>query len=317
MEKDMNFFDLCVLIGRAIGGGCKAFWNGVMYMLRLTYRYCWIVMPLVIMGIAAAMYLTREENLCYKMNAVAYINGGTIQQFEQAYAPIRSMQMLPTDATITPFLKNRTAYAFDTYRVIDCLDDGYPDYIDFKKSSSPTDTVEVQMQDQICLQFRIKQRNMDKVPEIEEALMELINANAALQRAYFVYLQNMQEVATFNHTQAHKLDSLTTHYYFSNPSPAKPMNYPGNGVNFYGDRRVQLFLEDIYDHQEHMQIHDSRLQLATAPVVLVNHFAADPKPVNGRVKMLAIFFLLSWLGGCVLAELIDKRKAIHAWLRGE
>jgi len=317
MEKDMNFFDLCVLIGRAIGRCCKALWDGILYMIRLTYHYWWVVVPIVILGIAAAFYLSRNENLTYKMNAVANLNGCSIQQFEQVYAPVRAMQMLPEGADITPFVEKRIAYAFETFRVIDCLDDGYADYIDFNKSSSPTDTVEVQMQDQICLQFRIKQRNMDKVPEIEKALMELINSNTALQRAYVVYLQNLQEVAAFNHTQAHKLDSLTTHYYFSNPSPAQPMNYPGNGVNFYGDRQVHLFLNNIYNHQEHMQKFDNRLQLATAPVVLVNHFAADKDPVNGRLKMLAIFLLLGWLGGCALAELIDKRKAIRAWLRGE
>ena len=315
MEKDMNFFDLCVIIGRAIGRGCKALWNGVLYLIRLTYRYWWIVMPVVILGIAAAWYLSREKNLTYKMNAVVCINGGSIQQFEQAYAPMRSMQMLPDDAAITPFVKKRIAYEFETYRVIDCLDDGYADYIDFAKSSSPTDTVEVQMQDRLCLQFRIKQRNMDQVPAIEEALLEILNANEALQRAYAVYLQNLQEITTFNHTQAFKLDSLTSNYYFYNPSAAQPMNYPGNGVNFYGDRHISLFLEDIYDHQEHMQLDDARLQLATAPVVLVNHFAADKDPVNSRLKMLFIFFLLGWFGGCALAELIDKRKALRAWLK--
>ena len=311
----MNFFDLCVLIGRAIGRGCKALWNGVLYLIRLTYRYWWVVLPVVILGIAAALRISREDNLTYKMNAVACLNGCSIQQFEQAYAPMRSQQMLPADAAITPFIKGRIAYEFQTYRVIDCLDDGYADYIDFKNSSSPTDTVEVQMKDQICMQFRIKQRNLDKVPAIEEALMEILNANEALQRAYGVYLQNLKEVTAFNHTQTQKLDSLTSSYYFYTPSAARPMNYPGNGVNFYGDRRVELFLEDIYDHQEHMQLFDARLQLASAPVVLVNHFAADCKPVNGRKKMLAIFFLLGWLGGCALAELIDKRKALSAWLK--
>ena len=311
----MNFFDLCVLTGRAIGRGCKAVWNGVLYLIRLTYRYWWIVLPVVILGLAAAWRISREDNLTYKMNAVACLNGASIQQFEQAYAPMRSKQMLPADAAITPFIEDRIAYGFETFRVIDCLDDGIADYIDFKESSSPTDTVEVQMQDQICLQFRIKQRNLDKVPAIEAALMDLLNANEAMQHGYEAYLQNLKEITTFNHTQAHKLDSLTTHYYFSNPSSASPMSYPGNGVNFYGDRHISLFLTDIYDHQEHMQMDDARLQLATAPVVLVNHFAADKDPVNGRLKMLAIFFLLGWLGGCVIAELIDKRKALSAWLK--
>ena len=311
----MNFFDLCVLAWRAMGRGCKALWNGVLYLIRLSYRYWWVVVPVVILNLAGAWYLSRTENLTYKMNAVACLNGCSIQQFEQAYAPMRSEQMLPADAAITPFVQDRIAYAFETFRVIDCLADGSADYVDFKESSSPTDTVEVQMQDQICMQFRIKKRNMDKVPAIEKALMELINANDALQRSHAVYLQNMEEIAAFNHTQAHKLDSLTTHYYFSNPSPAAPMNYPSNGVNFYGDRQVRLFLRDIYSHQGHMQYCDNRLQLATDPVVLVNHFAADKDPVNGRIKMLAIFLIFGWLCGCIIAELIDKRKAISAWLK--
>ena len=171
------------------------------------------------------------------------------------------------------------------------------------------------MQDQICLQFRIKQRNLDKVPAIEAALMDLLNANEAMQHGYKVYLQNLKEITTFNHTQAHKLDSLTTHYYFSNPSSASPMSYPGNGVNFYGDRKVRLFLDEIYAQQRHLQQGDYRLQLATAPVTLENHFTTDPRPVNGRIKCLLLFFLLGWAVGCIIAALIDKRKAICAWLQ--
>ena len=95
----------------------------------------------------------------------------------------------------------------------------------------------------------------------------------------------------------------------------QPAAYSGNGVNFYGDRRIRLFLDEIYKQQQHLQQGDYRLQLATAPVVLENHFVADPKPVNGRRQCVALFFLLSWAAGCLLAEVIDKRKAIIAWLK--
>ena len=64
-----------------------------------------------------------------------------------------------------------------------------------------------------------------------------------------------------------------------------------------------------------MQLNDYRLQLATAPVVLENHFAVDKKPVMSRLQTLAIFILLSWCIGCLLAEVIDQRKAICAWLK--
>ena len=78
---------------------------------------------------------------------------------------------------------------------------------------------------------------------------------------------------------------------------------------------MHLFLDGIYAHQKHMEWCDQRIQLATAPIVLENHFAINPIPVNGRYKFLFLFLLLGWIGGCVLAEIVDKRKAISAWLK--
>ena len=311
----MNFWDLCVAFGRAIGRGCKACWDLFLYMLRLTYRYWWIVLIPVILGIAASLYYTRKENQTFKANAVALINGASIQQFEQAYAPLRSGKLLPDDAAIKPLVLANVARGFETYRVIDCLDDGIEDFVDFKRKSSPTDTVKVQMQDRLCLQFRIKYRDLDKVAEVEKALMDFLNANPAMQQSYIPYYANLREEVAFNHAQAQKLDSLTSNYYFYHPTTAAPVGYDGNGVNFYGDRRIRLFLKEIYAQHEHMQMVDYRMQLATAPVVLENHFSLDPKPVNGRIKYLFVFFLLGWIGGCILAELIDRRKAICAWLK--
>ncbi len=311
----MNFFDLCVACGHAVGRVCKACWQLFLHMLQLTYRYWWIVLTLAALGIAASLYYTRKENLTFKANAVALLNGPSIQQFEQAYAPLRSSQMLPEEAAIEPFVRKRDAFGFETYRVIDCLHDDEADFVDFKRRSSPTDTVKVQMQDRLCLQFRIKYRNLEKMADIEKALLEYLNANSAMQQSYAVYYGNLREEVAFNHRQALKLDSLTSHYYYYTPSSTVPPAYVGNGVNFYGERRIHLFLDKIYKHQEHMQKVDYRMQLATAPVVLENHFSLDPKPVNGRLKYLVIFFLLGWVGGCILAEFIDRRKAIYAWLK--
>lgn len=312
----MNFFDLCVACGRAAGRGCAALWRLVAHMLRLTYHYWWIVLTLVVLAVAASLYYTRKSNLTYRANAVALINGGSIQQFEQAFAPLRANQLLPPDAMITPLVLEKKVRDFDTYRVIDVKHDENPDFIDFKRKTAYNDTVNVLMHDRLCIQFRIKERDLKLLPQVEAGVLQLLNSNPALQQSYATYMVNLRNEAIFNHTQAQKLDSLTTHYYFYSPSGNEPNTYmSGTGVNFYGDRRVHLFLRDIYKQQEHMQRTDYRLQLATAPVVLENHFALDPKPVNGRLKYLVVFFLLGWIFGCALAELVDKRKAICAWLK--
>lgn len=315
MEKDMTFIDLCVACGRGIANGCKACCRLLARMIRLTYRYWWVVITCVVLALACALYFTRCENLTYKLNAVALLNGPSIQQFEQAYAPLRSGRLLPDDAAITPLVKEKTVKAFTTFRVIDCLHDGNADYIDFKRRSKPYDTLNVQMHDRLCLQFRLKARDLERLPEIEKGIMEYLNGNKPMQQSYASYLSNLREEVRFNHAQALKLDSLTSAYYFYNVSSAQPMNYSGNGVNFYGDRRIRLFLEEIYEQQKHMQQGDYRLQLATAPVVLENHFTAAPKPVNGRRKNVLLFLIFGWAFGCLIAEVIEKRKVIASWLR--
>lgn len=315
MEREMTFIDLCVACGRAIGRGCKAFGCLLAHMVRLTYRYWWIVITLLVLAVAAALYYTRNENLTYRLNAVALLNGPSVQQFEQAYAPLRTGRLLPADAAITPFIADRVAKRFTTYRVVDGMGDGVADYIDFRHKSRPTDTINVQMQDRLCLQFRMKVRDLGQVPQVEQALLDYLNSNEAMQQSYATYLANLREEVAFNHRQAQKLDSLTSAYYFYASSPAQPANYSGNGVNFYGDRKIRLFLEEIYEQQKHLQLGDYRMQLATAPVVLENHFEVYSRPLNGRLLCVCVFLLLGWIAGCLIAEIIDKRKVIGAWLK--
>ena len=312
----MNFWDLCVACWQAIVRFFAACWRVLSHMLRLTYRYWWLVITLVILAVAAAFYYTRYPNVTYCVNAIALLNGPTVSQFEQTFAPLRSQQLLPPGAPIGPYLYEGKVTGFDTYRVIDCRHDETPDYVDFAHRSTGSDTSKVQMQDRLCVQFRIKVKNMALVPEIEEALLATLNADPAFQQAYSSYLINLREEAAFNHRQAQKLDSLTSSYCYSPfGTTALPGVSTSTGVAFYGDRKIRLFLDQIYRQHEHMQRVDHRLQMAVAPITLENHFAVDPKPVNGRMKCVVLFFILGWCGACLLAEIIDKRKALIAWLR--
>ena len=313
--KEMNFFDLCVACVRAMGRGCAAVGRLLGKMLRLTYRYWWLVLTLVFLAAAAAIYYTRPLNTIYRVNAIALLNGPSVQQFEQAYAPLRSGQMLPDELALKELVRHQIVKRFETYRVVDCLNDSVADYIDFHHHSSATDTVKVQMQDRLCLQFRIKARDMHLLPGIEQELLAWLNSSPALQRSYETYLRNLQSDVAFNHSQVQKLDSLTDQYYFHNHLGSEPLTGISNGVVWVGDWRVHLFLTAIYSHQSRTNKMDQRLQLAAAPVTLENHFAADPSPVNGRWKFLFLFVLLGWIGGCVIAEIIDKRKAIVSWLK--
>ena len=309
----MNFWDLCVTIAHGIGRGIVALWNVLARMIRLTYRYWYIVITLIVLGIAAAIFHTRPDNIQYRVNATALINGASMLQFEEAFQPLRSCALLPDDAAINPYIYQRRVQAFELFRVVDAKRDGTADYVDFNRKSSPKDTVNVQMQDRVNIQFRVQGYTIPEIPQIEKAVLDMLNSNENLQQAYVAYVKNLQEEAAFNHRQAIKLDSLTSTYYYNAGSAAMTTN--GAGISFNGDRKIRLFLQDIYKQQLHTQLTDYKLQFATAPVVLENHFTIDPKPVKSRMFWILVCFLLGWCGGCLLAEMIDKRKALSAWLK--
>ena len=311
----MNFFDLCVVCWRALGRGCKAFGRLLARMVRLSFRYWWLVLAVLALFIAAALYYSREDNIKYPVNAVVLLNGPSVQQFEQVLNPLIAGRNLPENSILTTMMKQGKVTRFETFRVIDCLHDETPDFIDYKHKTHATDTVNVILQDRLCLQFRMKTRHLDSIWVVENALLDYLNSNEVLQQAYVTYKANLQEEVAFNHRQAQKLDSLTSCYYYQSATSTIPSVYASNGVSFYGERKIRLFLQDIYKQHAHLQRADQRLLLATNPVTLENHFAVYPNPVNGRRKCIIIFFLFGWCFACGLAEIIDRRKEIIAWLK--
>ena len=71
----------------------------------------------------------------------------------------------------------------------------------------------------------------------------------------------------------------------------------------------------IYEEIERYTKADYELAFCTAPVVVENSFIVYPKPVNGRIKTNVIGLLIGWILGCIVAALIEQRKAIASWLK--
>ena len=318
MEKEFNLLDFFVMSFRALGRAFRACWSAFTHVVLMMIRYWWIFVLLIGLGIVGGMYYTRFDNRIYKANAIAMINGASIPQFEQAYAPLRTVELIPNDAAIKPYLESKTITRFKTFYVIDAMNDGVADYTDFDCKSNSTDTLSVRMKDRMCMQFRIKGCNLPQLRDVENALLAYLNSNEALRQSYQGYVTNLREEGAFNHAQAQKLDSLTSYYYFNEKTvtPTLPANQKSTGnVNLYVDTQVKLFLDDIYKQQKHMQQTDYRIQLATAPVVLENHFYLDPTPVNSRLKVMILALFFAWLISYICAELLHNRKAVSAWLK--
>jgi len=317
MEKETNFIDLCVSIGKTLAKGCKALIRLIGKMLQLTYRYWWVVFTIMLLAAVASLYYTRPDNRIYKVNAIATINGPALQDVQKRYKSLSetrlddriAQQKLQTVLSLSDE-ECRGLGRFKTYYVIDNLNDGTADEVDFHDKSSGDDTVHVRMHDRLALQFCTKSPN--SVPHIEKQIIKYLNEDPSFQSAYTEQKAHLMRQVEFEKTQIEKLDSLTSRFYQVGEMKQVEINHYDI---LLGRREVVLFLDEIEDFFDTKSRHDSRYTLCTAPVVLSSPFVVEVRPVNGPVKYLFFALLLGWLVGCCLAALIEKRKDITAFLR--
>ena len=309
MDNEMNLFDLCLLAWRGCKRAVKALWRTFMSAMRLTIRKWWISLPVLAIFIAGALIYTRKDNLTYKVYAVAKLNGPTLNLFNEVFRPLQSGVFFNGTPEVAQHIYDHTARHFETFPVIDCLRDNIIDYVDFDRKVKPTDTVNWQMRDHICIQFRIKYCDLGQVLTIEKQLLSYLNGNEAMQHAYRAALPVMERKVQFCHTQIEKLDSLTSSFYFKNNELS--LQESSNNTIVTGEqsnRSMELFLPAIYAHIDYTQKVDVQRAAYTAPVALESHFAVNPDPVNSRAKMLVLFILAGWIVSLAIAWGVERMK---------
>lgn len=319
MEKETNFFDLCKACAQAIYRGVQWILHIVAEALRLTFRQWWVVF-FIIAGIVAGFLYSRPANRWYPVNAVAILNGPTVEAAKEHFLalehfiPGSRLQNRSTMLHISDSLAMRMT-AFRCFYVIDSKHDGTADFVDYAERVPATDTLDVRMPNMIGLRFYT--RAVDALPELEEHIMAYMNSNRMFREAYEVVKPSIDRQYRYEQEQFEKLDSLTTAFYFDQaPAPTgQKSNNPWSSAFVVGDRRIKLFTEDIDEFAKRKALHEQMYAYSQAPVVLRNHFVADHKPINSRTKSCAIGLLLGWLLGCCIAALVEKRKQISAFLK--
>ena len=317
-QREMNFFDLCKVLAHWLVKCVKWLVNSIGAIIRLTFRKWWIVLIIMALSIAAALYYSRHDNRIYKVNAIATLNGVTADvvrgEFENLShaTPWLEQQNLATMLHIDPALAANTS-AFRTFDVIDCLGDSIVDYVDYKGNVTRTDTMYMHMSHTIALQFRTRRPN--DVPQLEEAILNYLNSRPYFQQKYTSFRNDLERTARFHRDQVDKLDSLTTRFYFDAvPTQQVQLNSWESGV-ILGNRQISLFLEDVYPEIRAMENTNDRLATCTAPVVLQSHFSVDPRAVNRLSVSLLWALVIGWMIGLLLAALVENWKALLHWLR--
>ncbi len=319
-HKETSLFDLIYAACKACGRGINRIICLLSRMIRLSWRKAYIVLPLLILGLAAGIYWTRPENRKYKVEAVLILNGPTEFDVAQALMPIEfavdanmsETQNLQNLLQLEPEIA-RVTTRFEHFPVIDFRHDSVPDMIDYKRSHKRSDTLDIVMDNRIAVRFRTK--NINSVPTVQQNLLQYLNSQPQIQAAFEAKKADIERFAEFCRVQTEVLDSFIVEFYFNQGTGSQNKVRPWSPGLVVGSREVQAMHNDMFELLERRKQVTHELSLMTAPVVLDSNFALNPEPVRNQHIWRILFMLAGWIAGVVLAWLIEDRKNILAWLR--
>ena len=319
-HKETSLFDLIYAACKACGRGINRIICLLSRMIRLSWRKAYIVLPLLILGLAAGIYWTRPENRKYKVEAVLILNGPTEFDVAQALMPIEfavdanmsETQNLQNLLQLEPEIA-RVTTRFEHFPVIDFRHDSVPDMIDYKRSHKRSDTLDIVMDNRIAVRFRTK--NINSVPTVQQNLLQYLNSQPQIQAAFEAKKADIERFAEFCRVQTEVLDSFIVEFYFNQGTGCQNKVRPWSPGLVVGSREVQAMHNDMFELLERRKQVTHELSLMTAPVVLDSNFALNPEPVRNPHIWRILFMLAGWIAGTILAWLIEDRKNILAWLR--
>jgi hypothetical protein len=280
--------------------------------LQLLYSYKWVTIFVMILSLAAGLYLSRPSAKKYKAEAMAIIHGSEAQtvkeickQLEQTIATNDNLSL--TTKMGLPDSISKNIISIRTFDVIDYLADGTADKIDFKQSHSLDDTLNVKMRDRVYIQIRT--RNISQVPVFQEYLKKYFSANPILASQFEAQKNSFLDQIKICDAELQRIDSLAKVMYFKNANDE--IKFENNKL-FVGENRKQLFYGELLEINSRKGWAENKLAECVSPVDFPSNFVVIANPVNNRLK----YTVLALVGGVVLSLLLalflsNLRKIIN------
>ncbi len=317
-NNEMNLWDLIILFFKAVKKFFIRLANAIGNMLQLTFQHITVIAVTVLIGLLAGLFLSRPSARFYEAGALAWLNGPTSQmvkqmsrQVELAFPKTDSENLSLATLLDIPDSVARNIRKIESFHVIDCLNDSTPDRIDFKNNHSLEDTLNVISKN--YLYFRIQIKKVEQLPVYEKAFLDYLNNNPNMQQLYANYKTNQQRTQQMYTTELQRLDSLEQLTYLQPKEHIKVQPYQSQFL--IGEQRTQVLYKDMEKVLLAQQKSTPYYSLCTAPVVLLDHFTANPNAVNNRKKVCIIGVCLGYVIGLIIASCMKNWHRIIAYLR--
>jgi hypothetical protein len=285
----------------------RAFLITIVFLLKK-----WLPLSLsVLLGVGASVIvkmtsdsfytsdLVLRNNLVSNADMISYLNRLHTYSIEQ------NSVALCDAISVTPQQVNNII-DINAFWIIDQMNDGTPDYVDYRGNHNVYDTINVRMTDRLALRVKIK------VPQelslLRDGIISFIERDSLFQQRNRVRTkQNFELLARLNYDIV-QLDSLQKIKYFEETKSRQPLG--GGQMIFLQEQKTQLIYTDIYQLYTRKQILEGEIDLYKGIVTVFSDFSLPAIRDNGTLyyakQIIPLFFCLA----LIVLILLANRKRI-------
>lgn len=257
---NMNLFDFTRLVYNKLVSLFKWILEIVLRLIRLCFRYWYVMIICVALGLFAARMWTKPKFTRYHGQATItfmprmkqIIEEGLLSYLSQSYETKRDVFGLPDSVQLA-------MRGFYTYNVIDAKFDANADYIDKEGSVEYTDTLSMVMPDHLTI--RVNLQGCYDFYSLERSLILWFNSQDQFSIPDKRHKEAMRERLEYVKHEIQRSDSFLSHYYFSETP------------------KIEIFNEKVKEKKGQL-IYDEMLGLIREKHYLENELAENPDVIN-------------------------------------
>lgn len=312
--KEINLLQLIGLLYDWVKKVILIILSYIGHLVKLTYKYKIMTLILIVICVAAGLYLSRPSARIYKAEAMAMLYGSEAQTVKEICKQLENASANNNDISLATKLSIPDSVAkniagISSYYVVDYLKDGVADKIDFANNHSLTDTLNLRMRDRIYLQ--IQTTNIRQVPFIQDAIMKYFNNNEIMKSDYMLQIRELAQRINICSRENLRIDSLAKVSYFN--SAEKQLSFDKNTL-LVGEQKKQLFYNELLDLQNNKANAEILMSRFKSPMVLPSGFVVNPIPVNSRFKYGVYGIFIGYALALILSVFIDNLKKMKSFL---
>ncbi len=305
-RREINLFEFIMMIWRKIKHSVWFIFSLCKRSLVLSFKYFWLVYPLVLVMLIAGYLLTTKENTTYEANGIAVLaseNRTHIMNDIQALNSLKSDEkdfvkekMSLSDEELKQLIEIRSFF------VIDCLNDSTADMVAFKISNKLLqDTVNTVVPDMLSIQFVMK--GTTNYRPYLKGLEQYFNSNNNLRLRDSVSKEMTKEKIAFCNRELDRLDRFSEYDYFGGGNKSLQLNHKGIRLE---PSREYLYYQNMRDLLHEKEYLTSSLASKKGVLTFVSpHMSIATSP---RYIKLFLFALLGFVIGVSIASWLQRRK---------